>query len=627
MSPLVPMRGGRYDGLANEFERSGFESSMKGHLECSPASDLAASRSSAAAAAGAVPLLPESVTHPQLQTLIRKSQTEWLKCNEVVELLSSARKEGFPISQGPAVQPEGGSLFLYDRVSVKYFRNDGHDWKKKGDGKAVRETHEKLKLDQVVMLNCYYAHAISPENLQRRCYWLLDSSESLVLVHYLSVGQDSSRPNVMAEKKYGEQINAAGLSPCGTEDMSIGVLDSWPDNEWDLREEAESKANFPPESSFVTAQGKGNEFTAQGNDPLPGLSPGEPMQRASSQLADQLAGLPFPDVFPDEDAQLDNAVFQSSINPQQGLPDADRLFPADDISTTSSDNSTGTSAGRSLHSPTRTLVTSVGYPSDTASLGEILQQARSGAECGGEHFSMSSLNGCQDPLQALDAGALDWVESTSGAIQTTSDFGSTNGSLRGFRSSALESEDLPSTPVHFSSSEVDLWGMMAKVLDPTDHATPAAGAAPLETGVSSPSTSFRLLIEEVCPSRLQETGGQKILMAVSGLDNFDFSSGYISINLGGVLIDPKCIQNGVISFLSPNLQPGAVRLTLLDTSREEWVQLCEPLTMQVVCEKRRIPKVHAALDAQVDRNGQLALIQQLLHKRSATDIATLSLAH
>ena len=60
----------------------------------------------------------------------------------------------------------GGTLFLYDRVSVKYFRNDGHDWRKKGDGKAVRETHEKLKLEQVVMLNCYYAHAISPANLQ-----------------------------------------------------------------------------------------------------------------------------------------------------------------------------------------------------------------------------------------------------------------------------------------------------------------------------------------------------------------------------------------------------------------------------------------------------------------------------
>lgn len=51
-------------------------------------------------------------------------------------------------------------------MNVKFFRLDGHEWRKKGDGKAVRETHEKLKLDQVVMLNCYYAHAIYPENLQ-----------------------------------------------------------------------------------------------------------------------------------------------------------------------------------------------------------------------------------------------------------------------------------------------------------------------------------------------------------------------------------------------------------------------------------------------------------------------------
>ena len=39
----------------------------------------------------------------------------------------------------------GGSLFLYDRGKIRSFRRDGHEWKKKSDGRTVKETHEKLK--------------------------------------------------------------------------------------------------------------------------------------------------------------------------------------------------------------------------------------------------------------------------------------------------------------------------------------------------------------------------------------------------------------------------------------------------------------------------------------------------
>ncbi len=40
----------------------------------------------------------------------------------------------------------GGLLFLFNRKSVRFFRKDGHEWRKKSDGKSVRETHEKLKV-------------------------------------------------------------------------------------------------------------------------------------------------------------------------------------------------------------------------------------------------------------------------------------------------------------------------------------------------------------------------------------------------------------------------------------------------------------------------------------------------
>ena len=37
------------------------------------------------------------------------------------------------------------------------------------------------------LLNCYYAHAAENTKFQRRCYWLLNSDEGVVLVHYLLV--------------------------------------------------------------------------------------------------------------------------------------------------------------------------------------------------------------------------------------------------------------------------------------------------------------------------------------------------------------------------------------------------------------------------------------------------------
>lgn len=36
-------------------------------------------------------------------------------------------------------------MFLFNRKENRFFRKDGHTWRKKSDGKTVRETHEKLK--------------------------------------------------------------------------------------------------------------------------------------------------------------------------------------------------------------------------------------------------------------------------------------------------------------------------------------------------------------------------------------------------------------------------------------------------------------------------------------------------
>lgn len=44
------------------------------------------------------------------------------------------------------IPTSGGSLFLFDRKVLRYFRKDGHNWRKKKDGKTVKEAHERLKV-------------------------------------------------------------------------------------------------------------------------------------------------------------------------------------------------------------------------------------------------------------------------------------------------------------------------------------------------------------------------------------------------------------------------------------------------------------------------------------------------
>ncbi|KAL4447236.1 hypothetical protein ABPG77_007269 [Micractinium sp. CCAP 211/92] len=118
--------------------------------------------------------------------IVDKARTSWLKNHEVLELLQEYANAGLAVCHEPPVRPEGGQLFLFDRRVCRFFRRDGHNWRKKPDGKTIRETHEKLKVGNTETLNCYYAHADQDDGLQRRCYWQLDPErEHIVLVHYL----------------------------------------------------------------------------------------------------------------------------------------------------------------------------------------------------------------------------------------------------------------------------------------------------------------------------------------------------------------------------------------------------------------------------------------------------------
>ncbi|XP_035818541.1 calmodulin-binding transcription activator 3 isoform X3 [Zea mays] len=123
---------------------------------------------------------------PDISQILQEAQNRWLRPTEICEILSNYKL--FSIAAEPPNMPRSGSLFLFDRKVLRYFRKDGHNWRKKKDGKTVKEAHEKLKAGSIDVLHCYYAHGEENENFQRRTYWLLEEDFThIVLVHYLEV--------------------------------------------------------------------------------------------------------------------------------------------------------------------------------------------------------------------------------------------------------------------------------------------------------------------------------------------------------------------------------------------------------------------------------------------------------
>ncbi|PWA82279.1 IQ motif, EF-hand binding site [Artemisia annua] len=92
--------------------------------------------------------------------------------------------------------PKSGTVVLFDRKMLRNFRRDGRNWKKKKDGKTVKEAHEHLKVGSDERIHVYYAHGEDQPTFVRRCYWLLDKKlEHIVLVHYRDTEEQGS-PNV-----------------------------------------------------------------------------------------------------------------------------------------------------------------------------------------------------------------------------------------------------------------------------------------------------------------------------------------------------------------------------------------------------------------------------------------------
>ncbi|CAA7404679.1 unnamed protein product [Spirodela intermedia] len=142
-----------------------------------------------------MPSFPSGI---EISKLRSEAQNRWLRPAEVFFILKNY--EECSITLEPPNQPPSGSLFLFNKRVLRFFRNDGHAWRRKKDGRAVGEAHERLKVGNVDKLNCYYAHGELNPHFQRRCYWILDQAfEHIVLVHYRDVAEGICMPGRVSD--------------------------------------------------------------------------------------------------------------------------------------------------------------------------------------------------------------------------------------------------------------------------------------------------------------------------------------------------------------------------------------------------------------------------------------------
>jgi len=130
-----------------------------------------------------------------IDCILREAKFRWLKGYGVLCILQNYQQYGLHLSPAPPIDPQSGSLYLFNKRLVK-FRKDGVNWRKQKDGKTVRESHEKLKVGGIKVLSCCYTRSAENPAFQRRIYWLLDGDPSTVLVHYLYLDKDLSRDSM-----------------------------------------------------------------------------------------------------------------------------------------------------------------------------------------------------------------------------------------------------------------------------------------------------------------------------------------------------------------------------------------------------------------------------------------------
>ncbi|XP_021283779.1 calmodulin-binding transcription activator 2-like isoform X2 [Herrania umbratica] len=267
-----------------------------------------------------------------IEQILLEAQHRWLRPAEICEILRNYQK--FHIASEPPNRPPSGSLFLFDRKVLRYFRKDGHNWRKKKDGKTVKEAHEKLKVGSVDVLHCYYAHGEENENFQRRSYWMLEQElMHIVFVHYLEVkgsrtiGGIRETTDVSNSQTSSPSTSSYSVShtkaPSGNTDSAspTSTLTS-------LCEDADSEDSHQASSRFPTSPQIGNATMMDKMDPgflnpysshpLPGRSSIPGANEVSHLHGDRPMGIDYGTCMTEAQKTLDLASWEGGL--EQYMP-------------------------------------------------------------------------------------------------------------------------------------------------------------------------------------------------------------------------------------------------------------------------------------------------------------------
>nr|GEW41107.1 calmodulin-binding transcription activator [Tanacetum cinerariifolium] len=86
----------------------------------------------------------EDIQDLDVPTMFEKAKARWLRPNEIHAFLFNHKH--FTIHVKPVNMPKSGIVILFDRKMLRNFQRDDRNWKKKKDGKTVKEAHEYLKV-------------------------------------------------------------------------------------------------------------------------------------------------------------------------------------------------------------------------------------------------------------------------------------------------------------------------------------------------------------------------------------------------------------------------------------------------------------------------------------------------
>lgn len=139
------------------------------------------------------------------------AKERWFSPEELKIILNNLDRIDFPSNFYKPVNPEDGSIFIYDRAVVPDFKQDGVEWRKKKGSNKIYELFIKLSCGGVHTITGLYYSATHQPMFRRRCYRLASREgyavSQVYLVHYRDCRQD--QPHCTVKGVVGASINSS----------------------------------------------------------------------------------------------------------------------------------------------------------------------------------------------------------------------------------------------------------------------------------------------------------------------------------------------------------------------------------------------------------------------------------